>query len=246
MPNKTKTFITAIITFLIFSLALVSIATAVGSITVTPTAQAPSFSVSIAGTGLGATKAVGIGLEQRAQQTIQISPTVAQEWAHGRAEYPTIQSNQARFVLTSVVVATRGIAIHTDNGDGTLSSESQFFASGSINYVTGQWTTIATIDITAYERVYNATYTRYQYNLTSSTGITTNTTGAFTASTTIPSAITNGNYDVTAIDTSGNQAVTPLTVNNTIPEILPVGIMTLLSSVALVASFHYFRKPHRN
>jgi len=209
----------------------------------TPTAQAQGSSVSISGTGFGATKAVAIGFgsESSANDTnIPYSATPDGITTSGRtSNYPI---KPGSFVLTSVVVVTGGIAYHYDNGDGTLSSPSQFFASGTINYTTGVWTTVATMDISMFDRVYNATYTRYQFNLTSAAGITSNANGAFTASITIPPGVAGGNYNVTAIDASGNLSVAALFVSSTIPEILPVGIMMVLSSVAVVASFRFFRK----
>lgn len=218
-------------------------AAAAGSITVTPTGQGPGSSVSIAGTGFGATKAVGIGFgaEGSANDTnIPYSATPDGKTSSGRtSNYPI---KPGSFVLTSLIVATGEVVPHTDNGDGTLSSPSIVFASGTINYATGQWSTIATMDISSFERVYGATYTRYQYNLTSAAGITTNATGAFTTSITIPSAMTNGNYNVTAIDTSGNRAVAPLTVSNTIPEILSVAAIMMMPVVAVGVGSWYFRK----
>jgi len=242
MRNKTIAWITAIETFLMISFATMPIATAAGSITLTPSAQAPGASVTVAGTGFGTTKnvAIGFGAEISGNDSnIAYSGAGVGPWSGKVSNYPI---KPGTFVLTSVVVATGSIAIHTDNGDGTLSSPSQFFESGTINYATGQWTTIATIDISSFERVYNASYTRYQYNATPAAGVATSASGAFTASITVP-AVANGNYNVTSIDTQGNWAVASLSVSSTIPEGITLGVMLLLSSVAVIAGAHYFRRP---
>jgi outer membrane protein assembly factor BamB len=215
------------------------------TITLSPTAQAPGASVSVAGTGFTATKAVaiGFGVERSANDSnIAYSGSGVGPWTGRVSSYPI---KPGSFLLTSVVVGVGGVANHTDNGDGTLSSPSQFFASGTINYVTGEWSTIATMDISMFDRVYNATYTRYQYDLTSAVGITTNSTGGFTATITIPSGLANGNYNVTAIDTSGNLAVATLNVNSAVPEDLPFGATMLLASAAVAAGSWQLRKRPR-
>jgi len=161
MRNKTIAWITAIETFLMISFATMPMAVATGSITLTPSAQAPGASVTVAGTGFGTTKTVAIGFGAEISgndSNIAYSGAGVGPWSGRVSSYPI---KPGSFVLTSVVVATGSIAIHTDNGDGTLSSPSIVFASGTINYATGQWTTIATIDISSFERVYNASYTRY-------------------------------------------------------------------------------------
>ena len=61
MRDKTKAFMSAIMTFSLFDLALISIAAAAGALTLTPTAQAPGASVSVGGSSFGVTRAVGIG-----------------------------------------------------------------------------------------------------------------------------------------------------------------------------------------
>ncbi len=215
------------------------------TITLSQTAQAPGASVSIVGTGFNATKvvAIGFGAERSANDSnIVYSGSGVGPWTGRVSNYPI---KPRSFLLTSVVVGIGGVANHTDNGDGTLSSPSQFFASGTINYVTGQWSTIATMDISMFDRVYNATYTRYQYNLTSASGITTNSTGGFTALIAIPWGLANGNYDVTAIDASGNLAVATLNVNSAIPEGLPFGAAMLLASAAVAAGSWQLRKRPR-
>ena len=57
-----KTYLAAIMVFLMLSivLAVMPMASAAGAITLTPTAQAPTSSVTVDGTSFGADKAVGI------------------------------------------------------------------------------------------------------------------------------------------------------------------------------------------
>jgi len=233
---------TVVIVFSALSLAMVSTTAAAASITLTPTAQAPSGSLNVVGTGFGATKAVAIGLgaESSANDTnIPYNATPDGLTSSGRtSNYPI---KPGSFLLTSLVVATGQVVPHTDNGNGTLSSPSQFFASGTINYATGQWSTVATVDISSFERVYGATYTRYQYNVTPTGGLTTNSSGAFTALVYVP-AVANGNYNVTAMDAQGNMATATVNVNSAIPEVPSLGVALLLSSVAVMASSWHFRR----
>ncbi len=91
---------------------------------------------------------------------------------------------------------------------------------------------------------YTATYTRYQYNVTSPAGIITDASGGFTISITVP-AVADGTYNVNAIDTQGNRAPAPLTVNITIPEVLPLGFILLLSAVAIIVRLRYIGKQSR-
>ena len=72
--------------------------------------------------------------------------------------------------------------------------------------------------------------------MTPAAGVTTLSSGAFTASITVPS-VADGIYNVTAVDTQGNRATATLGVP-IIPESFSVGVVVLLSSVAvMVGSF---------
>jgi hypothetical protein len=108
--------------------------------------------------------------------------------------------------------------------------------------MTGVWTRTTTVDVTGIEANYSATYTCYQYNVTSPSGVTSNSAGSFTTTITVPLAVANGNYAVTAIDTSGNRGVLSLTVSGVIPETFPVAIIMLLTATAFVAASYTFRK----
>ena len=241
MQHIKKMCIAAITAFLTLSVALVSIAAAAGAITLTPTAQAPGASVTVDGTGFGATKAVGIGFGAEANS----SNTDMNYTGTGMGPYTGKISNYpikpGSFVLISDTTSGGGlISYYTDNGDGTTSGSFEG-AVGTINYVTGEWSRTTTVDVTGIATNYSATYTRYQYNVTPAANVTTLASGTFTASIIVPS-VANGNYNVTAVDTQGNKAVAPLNVDSAIPEGLTIGVMVLLSTVAVIVGTRYFRK----
>jgi hypothetical protein len=89
--------------------------------------------------------------------------------------------------------------------------------------------------------VHTVSYTRYQNNTTPAAGVTTSASGSFTANIAVPN-VSDGIYVVTAIDASGNIASSNLSVAQTIPEGLNIGVMVLLSSVAVLVGSPYFRK----
>jgi len=244
MRNKTKACIIAIPALLMLSFAL-SMAAAAGSITLTPTAQAPGASVSVGGTGFGATKtvAIGVGAEVAGNDSnMAYSGTGMGPYSGRVANYPIKPSS---FVLTADTTGSGGLlSTYNDNGDGTLTGSFEG-AIGTINYTSGQWSRTSTVDLTSYTQVYGATYTRYQYNATPATGVTTNSSGGFTTSITVPTALANGNYNVTAIDASGNRATATLSVNSAIPETTTISVLMLLSSVSVIVGLRYFRKQVR-
>jgi len=244
MQHKKKAYTTAIMAFLTLSLILSSIlatVAAAGAITLTPAAQAPGESVTVDGTSFGVTKAVGLGLGAEVNATDEATPaptgTGTGPWTSRVAHYPI---KPGSFRLHSDVSGVG--SDYTDNGDGTLASTSTYFVSGTINYVTGVFSRISTSDLSSYTIVQTASYTYYQYNVTPAAGVTTDGSGAFSASITVP-VVADENYTVTAVDTQGNLAVATLSVDVTIiPESLNLGLVLLLSTVMVVVSFRYFRK----
>lgn len=243
MQHKKKAYITAIMAFLAFAIILPSIPIikAAGAITLDPTAQAPVATVIVNGTSFGATKAVGIGFGTEVAATdfnMGYTGTGMGPYTGRVSNYPI---KPGSFALISDTSAGGGlISTYNDNGDGTTSGSFEG-ATGTINYVTGVWTRVTTVDVTGIATNYTATYTRYQYNVTPAAGVTTLAAGTFSASITVP-AVANGNYVVTAIDTQGNRATATLSVNSAIPEGLTIGVMVLLSSVAMLVGTRYFRK----
>lgn len=245
MQHRKKVYARSIMAFLTLSMVLVVIpiiSAATAAITLTPTAQAPGASVSVAGTGFGATKAVGIGFgAEVAGSDTNMAYTGTSDgltWSGRVSKWPI---KPGSFVLTSDTTSGAGlVSVYTDDGDGTTTGTFEG-AVGTIDYTTGQWTRVTTVSVTGIAANYTATYTRYAYNVTPAAGVTTLASGAFSASITVP-AVANGNYAVTAIDTQGNRAVASLAVDSAIPEGLTVGVMVIVSSVAVIVGTRYFRK----
>ncbi len=250
MKNKTKAIVTIVLTLSILSLLLITMAVAAGSITLTPAAQAPGGTVTVAGTAFGATKTVGIGLgaEVAGSDSNMAYSEVGGSggsgglnWTGRLSHYPV---KPGSYVFTSDTGSGGIQSTYTDRGDGTCTWSYDGSVMGLINYVTGVWYRATTVDVTGIAALYSATYTYYQYNVTSAAGVTTNSAGGFTSTITVPTAVTNGNYNVTVVDAQGNRAVANLTVNNAIPEVLPLGTIMLLSMFAVVAGSWYFRRRH--
>jgi hypothetical protein len=179
--------------------------------------------------------AVGFGAESSANETnIPYSATPDGKTSSGRtSNYPI---KPGSFVLTSDTSSGASIiSTYTDRGDATCTLSYDGTIMGTINCATGVWSRSTTVDVTGIAAIYGATYTRYQYNATPAAGVNTTATGIFSTSITVPATLANGNYNVTAVDASGNKAVASLTVNNAIPETLPLGTVMLLSMFAVVA-----------
>jgi hypothetical protein len=228
--------------FFALSLILVTIPTisaAAAAITLSPNPQAPGASVTVEGADFNGTSAVGIGFGAE----VTVTNEVVNRTGSGTGPYIGYLSFRPikPGTLNYTVNVANGLITYVvnDNGDGTLSSTSQYFGPGStVNYTSGQYTSYSTSDPGIYTVATYANYTRYEYDVTPAAGVTTLASGAFAASITVPS-VANGNYTVTAIDTAGNVATATL---NTIPEGLTLGVMLLVLSVAAVVSTRYFRK----
>jgi hypothetical protein len=239
-----KTIVVVMVSIFVLSL-LLALASAAGALTLTPTAQAPSASVTVDGTGFSATNAVGIGFgAEVAGVDYNMAYTGTGMGPYkGTVSYRPIKPGS--FVLYSDTTAGGGIvSTYTDNGDGTTLWSYDGTPMGTINYTTGEWSRSSTVDVSGIATNYTATYTRYAYNVTPAAAVTTLPSGAFTALITVP-AVANGNYNVTAIDTAGNRAFATLTVDSTIPEGLTIGVMVLLSTVAVIVGSLHFRKQPR-
>jgi len=229
-------------------LAVMPLASAAGAITLTPTAQAPGAAVSVDGTGFGATKAVGIGLGAEVTVSAEVHPiTNLVTTPDGDGNYGPFGGVTLHYPIKPgsvyIYYDVDGVTSdYTDDGDGTLTSSSQYAINPVVNYVNGSFSRRSSSDWSGFTApVAYINYTYYAYNVTPAAGVTTLGTGAFSAAITVPS-VANGDYTVTAVDTQGNKATTTLTVDNTIPEGLTIGIMVALSSVAVVVGTRYFRK----
>jgi hypothetical protein len=245
MHPKKKAYATVIAVLLVLLLALTYIAAGAGSITLPSTPQAPGGTVPISGTGFGVTKAVGIGFGAEVSAVdfnMNYTGTGTGPYSGRVSNYPI---KPGSFVLISDTTSGGGlISTYNDNGDGTTSGSFEG-ATGTINYVTGEWTRITTVDVTGIVTNYTATYVRYANNVTPLSGVNTTASGTFSASFTVPAAAVNGVYNVTSIDAQGNKGVASLTVDVSVPEGFSVGVAVLLSSLAVIASSRYFRKRPR-
>jgi hypothetical protein len=228
-------------TLLIFLFTLIPQAAAVGSITLTPNAQAPGGTVTVTGTGFGASKAIGIGLGSEITVTGEDhTPTGSGTgpWMTRTNHYPI---KPGSFSFHSNVVGSAETDF-TDKGDGTMSTTSAYDAGSYLYYVNGSFGRSSTMDLSTSDIIFTAAYKYYQNNVTPPGNPSSTATGTFSVQITVPAGLANGNYNVTAIDASGNTATAMLNVSGTIPENLPVSWILLLSSAALVASIWYFRK----
>ncbi len=237
--------VTTFLLLSLFSVAIISTASAAGSITLTPTAQAPGGTVTVTGTGFGATKAVGIGLGAEvpvASEAHPINNTIGTGPFTATTNRPPIKPGS--FSFHCVVSSDTNVveSDYTDNGDGTLTTDSTYSVGHFVNYATGVFGRSTTSAWDTYTVVFTAKYTGYQYKVTPSSNPNTTATGAFTATIAIPTGLANGSYNVTAIDTAGNRAFATLNVNSTIPEVLPLGPIMLVAMLAVAAGSWYFRK----
>jgi hypothetical protein len=236
-----KTVATAFLILSILFIATISSASAAGSITLTPNAQAPGGTVTVTGTGFGATKPIGIGLGSEIAVTGEDhTPNGAGTgpWMTRTNHYPLKPGSM--LFHSNIVGASE--TDFTDKGDGTFSTSSTYDAGSWLYYPTGVFGRSSTMDLSGSEVIFTATYKYFQYNVTPPGNPNSTSTGAFTLTTTVPTGLANGNYNVTAIDTSGNIATAVLTVNSAIPEVMPLGTIMLLTIFAVAAGSWYVRR----
>jgi hypothetical protein len=247
MVKAIKTYITCIITvvFLIFA-ALLSPVEANGTLTLTPNQNVNAGgTVTVSGTGFIASTIVGIGFGSEVAVTGEIhllpSPSGLGPFTAVTTYFP-IKPTSFSFHCNVSSSSSTIESDYTDNGDGTLTSSSTYAISPFVNYVTGEFGRSSNSAWDGYTVTYSAAYTRYQYNVTPAAGITTNSTGGFTATITIPS-VTDGVYAVTAVDPNGTIATAYVGIGVTVPESLTLGAVMVLSFAAIVATQVILRKP---
>jgi hypothetical protein len=215
---------------------------AAGSITLNPNAQVPGSIVSVSGISFGATKPVAIGFGAEVTVTNESHPIAS---VAGTGPFTAITNHYpikpGSFYFHCVVSSDTNVveSNYYDNGDGTLATDSTYSINHFVNYVTGQFGRSSTSAWDGYTVVFTASYTYYQYNVTPAAGVTTSASGVFSADITVPSAIANGAYNVTALDVSGNSAASSLTVDSTIPEGLTIGVIVLVSSFAAIVGSRF-------
>jgi hypothetical protein len=247
--RKRKIYATITMTFLMVStlLAMVLMASAAVGITLNPTSGEPDDSVEVTGTDFAASTPVGIGFgaEVAGSDSDMVYNGTGMGPYYGMVSHWPIKPGS--FVLTSDTTASGGqVSTYTDDGDGTLSGSFEG-AFGDINYTTGEWSRTSTVDLTGYTQVYSATYTCYEFNVTTAEGINTDSLGAFTVNITVPMQY-NGTSPVTAIDEEGNISTSDFTVSGSpiIPEAWSFGVGVLLSSVAVGIATFVLRKRTKN
>jgi hypothetical protein len=243
--RQKKVSATIIMAFLMISmlLATVIVGKAALEITVNPTSGMPDDSIEVTGTDFAASSPIGIGIGVEANNT-DSNMAFAGEGVgpyYGKVSWWPIKPGS--FILYVDTTGSGGIlSNYTDNGDGTLSGSFEG-AYGDVNYTTGEWSRTSTVDLTEYEQLYSASYTRYEWNVTPAEGLVSGLDGAFTTNITVP-MLGNGSCPITAIDEEGNIATADFTVyGSSIPEIFSFGSVILLTSaVAVIAAFSYRKR----
>jgi pimeloyl-ACP methyl ester carboxylesterase len=218
MQNEKKGCVTIALAFLVFSVIAIPlpVANAAGTITLSATSATPGTSITVSGAGFGATKAVGIGFGSELD-VINGTMSVTGPFDVAIGPYTGFVSNfpikPGTFrVSININRATTWSPASPDYGNGSLGDPLNISRNGTINYVTGQYTRFMNAPISSTNLIVHlVNYTRYQYNLTPASGVTTNSAGAFTANITVPNT-SNGTYPITVIDSNGNIATSNLTV----------------------------------
>jgi hypothetical protein len=245
MHNFKKSYLIAAIV-LVFAVILTAVpfASAVAATTLTPPTAAAGGTVTVTGTGFGASKAIGIGVGAEVVVTAEVhnipSPAGTGPFTAIMNHYP-IKPGSFSFHCTVTSDTSVVESDYTDNGDGTLTSSSQYALNPFVNYVTGAFGRSTTSAWDGYTVVYTASYTYYTYNVTPAAGVTTTGAGGFTAPIVVPT-VAAGTYNVTAMDTSGNKFTATLNVTAVVPEGTTIGVILVASIVAVVAGTRCFRK----
>ena len=239
----------------LMALSVIPLSSAAGSITLTPPMQDPGLSVIVDGTGFGSEKTVGIGLG--AEVTVEaeehiiegddlITDPVYDEDLDlelygpfgATANHVPIKPGSVTLIHYEVDGVVTDL-YDLDPPNGTMGSESPYAFNPFCNYANGSFGRQSTADFSGFTdvRVY-ITYTYYTHNVTPAGGVTSNADGTFSAEITVP-AEADGDMTLTVVDSAGNIATANMTV---IPEGLTVGVMLMLSTIAVVISARYFRK----
>lgn len=182
--------INLIMMILLSFVALATPVKAAGTITLAPNENVTAGSiVSVSGTGFSTSTAVGIGFGAEVAVTTSESHQIPSPTGLGPftaiTNYYPIKPGSLSWHCTVSSDTSVVESDYTDNGDGTCTSSSTYAVSPFVNYVTGQFGRSTNSAWDTFTVVYTATYTHYQYNVTSTGGITTNPSGGFTASITV-------------------------------------------------------------
>ena len=254
MNYKMRMCAIASVTFLSILIILVAapLASAAGALTLTPPMQDPGASVTVDGTGFGGEKMVGIGLgaevtveEEMHDITNLVTDPVWDEERQADTYGPFGgTTNHYPIKPGSVYVfydvdGTTSEYYDFQPPNGSLDTESMYAVNPFVNYVNGSFGRRSTADWSGFDAPYVlVSYTYYTHNVTPAAGANTNSDGTFSAEITIPTGI-DGDLTLTAVDSAGNIGTSNLTV---VPEGLTLGVMLVLSTIAVVVSARYFRK----
>ena len=252
---RKKVYTAAIIPFLALLIISTTIlaTNAALSVTLTPSSGEPGDSIQVEGTDFAATNAVGIGLGPEITVTGEVhnvtDTSVGGPDVYGpftaNTEYYPIKPGSFSFHC-AVDSGTQVVeSDYTDDyGNGTLATTSTYAIDPFVNYVTGEFGRSSSSSWETFTVTFTANYTYYQFALTSAAGEPTDGSGAFSVGVTVPD-IWNGTEPVTAVDELGHTATSDFitTGSDVVPEPLTIGAIILLSSAALVISFHFLRKP---
>ncbi|MBN1358679.1 hypothetical protein JW988_07920 [Candidatus Bathyarchaeota archaeon] len=210
-----------------------------------PTTGEPGDLVGVEGTDFAALSSVGIGFGPEVDVTGE-SPTVTD---NGEGSNPRIitgytakQPIKPGSFIWTIDFGQASPVEYSDNGDGTLESNSGPGFTGTINYTTGYFTQNSTSFTSFPATNPEIDYTTYEFDVTP-VGLATNSSGGFSGEITVPD-IWNGTEPVTVIDDQGHVATSDFTIygSDVVPEPLTIGAIVLLSSAALVISFYWLRK----
>ena len=240
--NKTKIVAIAALTLLI-ALTIPTINAQTVTITVESEPLMPGDSVTVEGTGFAATTAVAIGVGDEMTVTNE-AHQIPEPAGYGPFiatvdHYPIKPGSFSFHCDVSDVTSD----YYDDFANGTLNTSSIYAVDPFVNYVTGEFGRSTNSPWDGYTVVFYANYTYYQ-NATPTEGVTTDPSGAFTASIAVPETVANGECSVTAVDVLGNFATSTETFEK-IPEGITFGVMMVASSVAGLAGSRYLLKRSR-
>jgi hypothetical protein len=246
MQDKIRRFAIIASAFITLSILLSALpmASGVGAITLTPTSVPAGGTTTVAGTGFAASQAVAIVIGTEITVTNESHPIPSPAGTGPFTAYTNHGSIKPGSFYFHCAVSSETNVVESDyydNGDGTLRSSSEYALNPFVNYVTGAFGRSTSSAWDGFTVVFTASYTYYQYNVTPAAGVTTTSSGTFSAPITVPVTLPNSTYTVTAIDTKGNQGVSTLTVSGVIPEGLSIGIIVALTA-AVIVSTRFLRK----
>jgi hypothetical protein len=243
MKQKKKAITKFLSVFSVFLMVLtatsmaIPLSSAAGSIALNPLSGAPSSSVTVTGIGFAPNTVVGIGFGKEVAVVDDVHPIRSGTTIDCAMKYAPIVPGSWSM---SISIEGGNVVLEVaENGLGDLTSTNGPF--GTMNYAQGTFHREGVAE-TGGTYLHTASYTRYQYSVTPSIGITTNASGSFSANITIPGT-SDGTYAVTAADAKGNHMSSNFSVSTQpIPEGFSAGFVMLLSVFAVLFGSRYLGK----